>query len=160
MITELRKWLIGLVVAVLFALSVVGALGSCNKPVPPSSAKIDTIILERHDTLVKLDTILQEKIKYIKSAPDTFIIKEFERVYVSDPDDTTKVQTTVSAERKALIVKDSLTWCMSCRSVDSVAIDSLTKIGKEKAPESGGLIHDLKVFGSGVLVGAGIRSFF
>ena len=143
-----------IIFTLILALAVVIGIGAsvrdCKQLPDTSSAKIDTVIQTRHDTLVKLDTILQDKIKYIKSAPDTLIIKEFERVYVSDPDDTTKVQTTVSAERKALIVKDSLTWCMSCRTVDSGVIDSLSKIGKEKPSQS------LDYKGYGLAVGAGL----
>lgn len=126
------------------------SINRCTKQAQDSSiAKIDTILQVRHDTLIKLDTILKNRVQIIKTAPETLIVKEFERVYYA-PEETTKVQTTVGAERKALIVKDSLTWCMACRSVDSAAIDSLTKIGKEKPLQS----IDYK--GYGVAVGAGL----
>ena len=125
------------------------SLDKCKAPVASSSDKVEHVLETRHDTLIKLDTILQDKIKYIKSAPETLIVKEFERVYTA-PTDTTKVVTTVGAERKALIVKDSLTWCLACRKVDSESIDSLSKLAKEKPLQS----IDYK--GYGLAVGAGV----
>jgi hypothetical protein len=138
---------LALVLAILIASGVV--LQSCKESPVSKSARVDSVLVERHDTLIKLDTILKRKIEYIKTAPETLIVKEFERVYYT-PEETTKVVTTIGAERKALIVKDSLTWCMACRTVDSVAIDSLSKIAKEKPSQS----IDYK--GYGLAVGAGV----
>ena len=158
MIEKLTNWALGLFVACLFALAMIGAFGQCSKPVPPSNGqRIDTIVQVRHDTLVKIDSVLKYKIKRIEVAPDTEIVKQFDTLF-RDTGHSDTVKTTVYAERECLKCVDSLQACKKIVEVDSNAIDSLVKIGKKEASPT--LIDDAKKVGLGVLIGITIKSFF
>lgn len=161
MLEKLTNWALGLFVACLFALSVVGALGQCSKPVPPSNGqRIDTIVQVRHDTLVKIDSVLKYKIKRIEVAPDTEIVKQFDTLF-RDTGHSDTVKTTVYAERECLKCVDSLQACKQMRKVDSVAIDTLGKLARKvdtiKACTLG---EQARSIGIGTLIGIGLRSLF
>lgn len=164
MLESLRKWLITLVGLALFAGAVVG-LAECDRSRQQATVtvtgQIDTVILEHHDTLVKLDTLRKTRIIYIDTSKIIVLHDTLDKLIPIDTVDNDGNQVIAANQlRTALKWKDSLNTCIDMRKVDSGAIDSLVKIGKEKAPESGGLIHDLKVFGSGFLIGAGVKLLF
>lgn len=157
----IKNCILGLLAAFSIFGYIVAPLNRCSPAVPTPNAKIDTVLQVRHDTLIKLDTILKDKIKIIKAAPDTVIIKQFDTTFLADDSDTTKTVTTVGAERKALIVKDSLIWCLASRDVDSATIDSLTKLAKTPYTiKACSFSEQAKSFGLGTLFGATLRSFF
>lgn len=104
-----------------------------NAPQNSSIAKIDTILEIRHDTLLRIDSVLKYKIRRIESIPDTEIVKVFDTVF-ADTGHSDTVKTTVYAERECLKCIDSLQACKAVVHVDSQAIDSSSKIAKEKEP--------------------------
>lgn len=126
-------------------------------------------MIKRTDTLKVLDTVLQTKIKYIKTAPDTVIVQKFDSIFtvgssltLTDDSDTAKALVTIGQERKCLECNDSLNYYKARSKIDSATLDSVTKIiaeeGNKKAPSK--LIDRAKDVGIGFLIGAGIRSFF
>ena len=148
----MKEYIIGAFLA--FALMIGIQLSSCNRNTAEGAGngkRIDSVLVIHHDTLIRIDSVLKIKIKRIETMPDTEIVNIFDTIF-ADTGHSDTVKTTVYAERECLKCVDSLQACKNVITVDSSTIDSLAKIGKEKAPESGGLIHDLKVFGSGFLV--------
>lgn len=119
-------------------------------------------MIKRTDTLKVLDTVLQTKIKYIKTAPDTIIVQKFDSIFTVDDSDTAKALTTIGQERKCLECNDSLGYYKARSKIDSATLDSVTKLiaeeGNKKAPSK--LIDRAKDVGIGFLIGAGIRSLF
>lgn len=155
---KIGPWALGLVVACLFALSVVCALGQCSKPVgSPVTKQVDTVLLVRHDTLVHIDSVLKYKIKRIEVAPDTEIVKQFDTVF-ADTGHSDTVKTTVYAERECLKCVDSLQACKQMRKVDSVSIDTLGKLARKVDTVKPPITQRLKDVGIGALIGIGLRS--
>lgn len=166
-ILQLKQWAFGAVVAVAFALTVIGAFGQCSKPVgSPVTRQVDTVLVHRTDTLHKIDSVLKTKTKWIDTSKiivihDTFnVILPPESTEIAN-DDTQII--TNGQMRESLKWHDSLQSCKESRKVDSVALDSVSKLAKtvpdtiEKAPS---LLDRAKDFGVGVLVGIGFRSLF
>lgn len=118
--------------------------------------KIHKTIKQRNDTIRVIDTVLAEKIKKIKLAPDTVVTKLFDTIYM-DTGHSDTVKTTIYAERRCLEVTDSLRACEQKIAVDDVAfarIDTLIKV--EHAP----LKQRLLDAGAGLLIGLGLRSLY
>lgn len=116
--------------------------------------KVHETIKQRNDTIRVIDTVLAEKIKKIKLAPDTVVTKLFDTIY-RDTGHSDTVKTTIYAERRCLEVTDSLAACQQKIAVDDVAfakIDTLVKVAP--AP----LKQRLLDVGAGILVGLGLRS--
>ena len=162
MIDSIKKWLLGLFVAIAFALTVIGALGQCSKPVPHSNGKIDTIILEHRDTIVKLDTIRKTRIKYIDTSRiDTVhdILDSLIPINTADIDGNQVI--AANQLREAVKWKDSLNTCLDMRKVDSIALDTLGKLAKKvDTIKACSITEQAKSFGLGALFGIAIRSFF
>lgn len=161
---KVRNWLLGAFVAIAFALSVVGALGQCSAPVPTQNGKIDTVLVERRDTIVKLDTLRKTRIKYIDTSRIDTVHDMLDSIIPIDTADNDGNQMIAANQlREALRWKDSLNTCLDMRKVDSIALDTMSKIARS-VPDTikitPSVFDRVKDFGAGLLVGAGIRSFF
>lgn len=165
MIEKLKNWALGLVVACLFALSVVGALGQCSKPVgSPVTREVDTVLIHRTDTLRKLDTVLKTRIKYIETVRIDTVHDILDSLIPIDSSDSDGNQVIAANQlREAIKWHDSLSTCKEMRKVDSVALDSVAKIAKtvpDTIKITPSILDRAKDIGIGILLGAGIRSFF
>ena len=160
---KIKNWLLGLFLACGLMLSVVGALGRCFPAVPPSNAKarVDSVFVVRHDTLIKLDTLLKVKVKYIDTSRiDTVhdILDHYIPIDTADNDGNQVI--SANQLREAVKSIDSLHTCIDMRKVDSSAIDSLEKIAKTPIEKAPSILDRAKDYGAGVLTGIAIRSFF
>lgn len=118
--------------------------------------KIHETIKQRNDTIRVIDTVLAEKIKKIKLAPDIVVTKLFDTIY-RDTGHSDTVKTTIYAERRCLEVTDSLRACQQKIAVDDVAFDRIdTLVKTETAP----LKQRLLDAGAGLLIGLGLRSLY
>ena len=165
MFSRLKSWLLGAFVAIAFALSVIGAFGQCSAPVPPlNGPRIDSIIVERVDTLIRLDTIRKTRIKYIDTSRIDTVHDMLDSLVPIDTADNDGNQMIAANQlREALRWKDSLNTCIEFRKVDSIALDTMSKIArtvpdtiKIKPP----ITQRLKDAGIGFLLGVATRSFF
>lgn len=161
MFSRLKQWAFGAFVSIAFALSI-GALGQCSKPVHQSSAKIDTIILEHRDTIVKLDTILKTRIKYIDTSRIDTVHDILDRIIPIDTADNDGNQVIAANQlREAVKWKDSLNTCLDMRKVDSVALDTMSKLAKKvDTIKACTITEQAKSFGLGALIGIGLGSLF
>ena len=166
MIEKLKNWLLGALVAFAIFGGIVAPLNRCSPAVeaPMTKQRVDTVLVARHDTLVKLDTVLKTRIKYIDTSRiDTVhnILDHYIPIDTSDNDGNQVI--SANQLREAVKWKDSLITCLEMRKVDSGALDSVSKIAKN-APDTikiaPSVFDRAKDIGIGVLVGAGIRSFF
>ena len=137
------------------ALAVIGAFGTTKECSNPVASRIDTVIIHRNDTIRVVDSVLDVKIKRIKSMPDTQVVTAFDTVF-KDTGRTDTVKTTVYAERRCLEVVDSLAACQSKLAIDDVAFGKIDNVEKPLP----GIKQRLVDFGMGLLVGAGIRSLY
>lgn len=138
------------------------SINRCTKQAQDSSiAKIDTILVIRHDTLVRLDSVLKVKVKYIDTSRIDTVHEILDHYIPIDTSDNDGNQVIAANQlREAIKWKDSLNTCLEMRNVDSVALDSISSIAKEKPQQNWSLIDRAMDFGTGILVGAGIRSLF
>lgn len=166
MMDKIKNWIMGLLGAAILFIGVAG-LAQCDKKTEHTvSNKVDTVLVHRTDTLHKIDSVLKTKTKWIDTSKiivihDTFnVILPPESTEIAN-DDTQII--TNGQMRESLKWHDSLQSCKESRKVDSVALDSVSKLVKmvpdtiEKAPSAWDRAKD---FGVGVLVGAGIRSLW
>lgn len=165
MITELRKWLILALVGLALILATLG-VSRCSKTFqqPTIGPRIDSIIVVRHDTLVKLDTIRKTRIKYIDTSRIDTVHDMLDRIIPIDTADNDGNQVIASNQlREALKWKDSLNTCIEFRKVDSSTIDTLSKLAKtfpDTIKITPSILDRVKDIGIGFLLGAGVRSFF
>lgn len=162
MIQELRKWLILALVGLALILACLG-VSRCSKSFqqPTIGPRIDSIIVVRHDTINRIDTVLKKRVIY----RDTGRIE-----YIHD--DLDKVVPPIGNEN-VCIAENQLRQCMKCQdsleafklksSIDSQTIDTLSKLAKTvpdtikiKPP----ITQRLKDAGIGFLLGVATRSFF
>lgn len=122
---------VGALLLILVALYLFGL----RAPQPALNDKTKVVMIKRTDTLKVLDTVLQTKIKYIKTAPDTIVIKKFDSVFLKSPDDTIKTLVTIGQERRCLECRDSLQYCLQKEKIDSETISKMvTMIPKTEKP--------------------------
>ena len=115
----------------------------------------------RTDTIKVLDTVLQTKIKYIKTAPDTVIVERFDSVFVKSPTDTVLTKISIGQERQCLECKDSLNYYKDRSKIDSVTLDSVVKVAKSQDMKKACSIKEqASSFGLGTLFGIGLRLLF
>lgn len=159
---KIVNWVFGVIVALAFALTVVGALSHCKGPVGTSSAKIDTIIIEHMDTIVKLDTLRKTRIKYIDTSKIVVVHDMLDSIIPIDTADNDGNQMIAANQlREALRWKDSLNTCIEFRKVDSIALDTMSKLAKRvDTIKACTITEQAKSFGLGALFGIAIRSFF
>lgn len=162
MLEKLTNWALGLAVACLFALSVVGAFGQCSKPVgSPVTKQIDTVLVHRTDTLHKLDTVLKTRIKYIETVRIDTVHDILDSLIPIDTADNDGNQLIAANQlREAIKWHDSLSTCKEMRKVDSVAIDTLGKLARKVDTVKPPITQRLKDVGIGALIGIGFRSLF
>lgn len=160
MFSRLKNWLLGLFVAVAFALSVIGALGQCSKPVgSPVTKQVDTLIQIRHDTFQKLDTVLSYKIKRIETVRIDTVEAEFDSAYADTTHDTVYISSNQLRESVKCI--DSLANLKQKIAIDDMTIAKIdTVVHRDTIKEKPSITGRLKDFGVGVLVGAGLRSLW
>jgi hypothetical protein len=119
--------------------------------------KIKKIEVVRHDTLMKLDTVLKYKIKVINDAPDSVVVYKIDSLYGNNAH-----ADTVFVSRELLKCKDSLGIEILKDTINTetiMKIDSVVKVVDTEKPTR--IISDrLKDVGVGLLVGVGIRSLF
>ena len=161
-IEKLRNLALGLVVAGLFALSVVGALGSCNRPVPPSNGKrIDSILVVRHDTIRVIDSVLKKRVVYVDTGRIEYIHDTLDSII--KPIGNENICIAENQLRQCVKCQDSLEAFKQKSIIDSVALDSVAKIAKtvpDTIKITPSVLDRVKDLGAGFLIGAGIRSFF
>lgn len=163
MMTEkLKNWLLGLLVAFAIIGCIVAPLNRCSPTVPPPNAKIDTVLQVRHDTIVKLETLLKVRVKYIDTSRiDTVhdILDHYIPIDTSDNDGNQVI--AANQLREAVKWKDSLNTCIEMRKVDSVTLDSVAKIAI-KPPDTikPPITQRLKDVGVGFLIGVGFKGLF
>lgn len=162
MIESIKKWLLGLFVAVVFALTLIGALGQCNKPVPASNGKhVETVLQVRHDTITKIEERLKKQIVYVDTGRIEYIHDTLDRIV--PPIGNENICIAENQLRQCVKCQDSLVAYKDRAKVDSVALDSVAKIAKatpDTVIEKPSITGRLKDFGAGLLVGAGLRSFW
>ena len=163
MISTIKDWLLGLFVAVAFALTVIGALGRCSKPVhPPNGQQVDTVLVHHRDTIVTLDTILKTRIKYIDTSRIDTVHDILDSLIPIDTADNDGNQVIAANQlREAVKWKDSLNTCLDMRKVDSIALDSVSKLAKNvDTIKACTFTEQAKSFGLGALFGIAIKSLF
>jgi hypothetical protein len=131
------------------------ALTLCWQERYPVPSTIKPVIQWRHDTLCRIDTVLDHKIKVIHTLPDTEVIAIFDTLY-RDTGKSDTVKTTVFAERRCLEVTDSLAACTAKLKVDDTAFAKIDTF-ITKPTQSISLKQHLIDIGIGVLVGFGLR---
>ena len=158
----MKEYIIGAFLA--FALMIGIQLSSCNRNTVEGAGngnRVDSVLVIRHDTIRTIDTLLKKKIIY----RDTGRIE-----YIHD--DLDKSVPPIGDEN-VMIAENQLRQCMKCQdslesfklksSIDSQTIDTLTKLAKtvpDTIKITPSILDRVKDFGAGLLVGAGIRSFF
>lgn len=160
MIRELRKWLILALVWLALILACLG-VSRCSKSFqqPTIGPRIDSIIVVRHDTINRIDTVLKKKVIY----RDTGRIE-----YIHD--DLDKAIPPIGNEN-VMIAENQLRECMKCRdsleaykqivAVDSQTIDTLSKLAKKvDTVKACTITEQAKSFGLGALFGIAIKSLF
>ena len=159
-IEKIKQWAFGAVVAVAFALTVIGALGQCNKPVgSPVTKQVDTLIQVRHDTFQKLDTVLSYKIKRIETVRIDTVEAEFDSAYADTTHDTVYISSNQLRESVKCI--DSLANLKQKIAIDDMTIAKIdTVIHRDTIEKAPSILDRAKDFGVGMLVGIGLRSFF
>lgn len=120
----------------------------------PVYDKIKKIEVVRHDTLMKLDTILKYKIKVINDAPDSVVVYKIDSLYGNNAH-----ADTVFVSRELLKCKDSLGIEILKDTINTEAIMKIdTVVGDTEKACS--LKEQAKAFGLGTLFGITLRSFF
>ena len=160
MIETVKNWLLGAFVAVAFLLTVIGALGQCNKPVgSPVTKQVDTLIQVRHDTFQKLDTVLSYKIKRIETVRIDTVEAEFDSAYADTTHDTVYISSNQLRESVKCI--DSLANLKQKIAIDDMTIAKIdTVIHRDTIEKAPSILDRAKDFGAGLLVGAGIKLLF
>lgn len=123
------------------------------RPVYDEIKKIEVV---RHDTLMKLDTVLKYKIKEINNAPDSVVVYKIDSLYGNSAH-----SDTVFISRELLKCKDSLDIEIKKDTINTEAImkiDTTVKVGDTEKACS--LKEQAKAFGLGTLFGITLRSFF
>lgn len=161
-IEKIKNWAFGAFVAVAFALTIIGALGQCSKPVPTSNGqRVHTVLQVRHDTITKIEERLKKQIVYVDTGRIEYVHDTLDRIVPPIGDEN--VCIAENQLRQCVKCQDSLVAYKDRAKVDSIALDSVAKIAKtvpdtiEKAPS---ILDRAKDFCVGVLVGAGLRSLF
>ena len=159
---NIRNWLLGLFVTVAFALTVIGAFGQCNKPVPTSTGqRVDTVLKVRHDTITKIEERLKKQVIYVDTGRIEYIHDTLDRIV--PPIGNENICIAENQLRQCVKCQDSLAAYKDRANADSIVLDSVAKIAKavpdtiEKAPS---ILDRAKDFGVGMLVGIGLRSLF
>lgn len=160
MFSRLKDWLLGLFVAVAFALTIIGAFGQCSKPVgSPVTKQVDTLIQIRHDTFQKLDTVLSYKIKRIETVRIDTVEAEFDSAYADTTHDTVYISSNQLRESVKCI--DSLANLKQKIAIDDMTIAKIdTVVHRDTIKEKPPITQRLKDAGLGALFGIAIRSFF
>lgn len=162
MIDSIKKWLLGLFVAVAFALTVIGAIGQCSKPVPSSNGKrVDTVLQVRHDTITKIEERLKKQIVYVDTGRIEYVHDTLDRIVPPIGDEN--VCIAENQLRQCVKCQDSLSAYKDRAKVDSIALDSVAKIAKatpDTIKITPSVFDRVKDFGAGLLVGAGIKLLF
>ena len=162
MITELRKWLILALVGLALILATLG-VSRCSKTFqqPTIGPRIDSIIVVRHDTIRTIDTLLKKKIIYRDTGRIEYIHDDLDKI--TPPIGNENVCIAENQLRQCVKCQDSLESFKLKSSIDSQTIDTLTKLAKtvpDTIKITPSILDRVKDFGVGLLVGAGIRSFF
>lgn len=160
MITELRKWLILTLVGLALILACLG-VSRCSKTFqqPTIGPRIDSIIVVRHDTINRIDTLLKKKIIYRDTGRIEYIHDDLDKI--TPPIGNENVCIAENQLRQCVKCQDSLEAYKKIVSVDSSTIDTLSKLAKAipdtvKPP----ITQRLKDVGIGFLLGTGVGSFF
>lgn len=158
MLNELRQWLILALVGLALILATLG-VSRCSKTFqqPTIGPRIDSIIVERTDTLLKLDTILKKKVIYRDTGRIEYIHDDLDKSV--PPIGNENIMIAENQLRECMKCKDSLEAYKQIVAVDSGTIDTLSKLAKNKeAPPT--LIDDAKKVGLGILIGITLKSLF
>lgn len=150
-----------LAMLVAFTLAIVGALGRCSPAVEPlvTKQKVDSVLVIRHDTIKVINDSLRTKIVFV----DTGRIDTVERIL--------DVKVPPIGDENICIAENQLRQCVKCQdsleaykkivAIDSVAIDSLSKLAKTPDTiKACSMKEQAKSFGLGTLFGITLRSLF
>lgn len=156
----MRQWLYGAILGALIAISVVVSLKGCNEVPDPNPAKIEKVLEIRRDTINHIDSVQKIRIKYIDTSKIIVVHDTLDSIIA--PSDSDAYQVIADNQlREAIKWKDSLNTCIEFRKVDSIALDTMSKIARAK-PDTvkPPITQRLKDAGIGFLLGVGFRSFF
>ena len=145
------SWILNLILVCLCAFLLFKPAGEAPRQVYEEIKKIEIV---RHDTLMKLDTVLKYKIKEIDNAPDSVVVYKIDSLYgnIAHSD-------TVFVSRELLKCKDSLDIEIKKDTINTEAIMKIdTVVGDTEKACS--LKEQAKAFGLGTLFGITLRSFF
>ena len=160
-VTEWLAWIATMAI-IIFALSGLHQCDLNGSKAPQNGNKVDTVLVHHTDTITKLDTILKTRIKYIDTSRIDTVHDILDSLIPIDTADNDGNQVIASNQlREAVKWKDSLNTCIEFRKVDSIALDTMSKIARAK-PDTikPPITQRLKDFGVGMLVGIGVRSLF
>lgn len=148
------SWILNLILVCLCVFLWLKPAGEALRPVYDKIKKIEVV---RHDTLMKLDTVLKYKIKEINNAPDSVVVYKIDSLYGNSAH-----SDTVFVSRELLKCKDSLDIEIKKDTINTEAImkiDTTVMVGDKEKPTRN-VSDRLKDVGVGVLVGIGLKSFF
>lgn len=155
-----REFVIGVVLAGLVWLGIT----SCNKPivstVKTDTAKVNKVIEWKHDTVKQIDIQLKKQIVYVDTGRIVYIHDTLDRIIPPIGDEN--VCIAENQLRQCVKCQDSLIAYKQKVNIDSITLDSVAKIAK-KTPDTvmaNSTWTRIKDLGTGMLVGAGLRSLF
>lgn len=126
--------------------------------------KVETVLVHHTDTITKLDTILKTRIKYIDTSRIDTVHDILDSLIPIDTADNDGNQVIAANQlREAVRWKDSLNTCLDMRKVDSIALDTLSKIAKatpDTIKITPSILDRTKDMGIGFLLVAGLRSLW
>lgn len=163
MLENMRKWLVTLLGVAIFA-SCVFVLAECNKAYQQSrngkaEAKVESVLVIRHDTLRTIDTLLKKKIIYRDTGRIEYIHDDLNDAIPPIGDEN--VSIAENQLRECMKCKDSLDAYKQIVAVDSSTIDTLSKLAKRvDTIKACTFTEQAKSFGLGTLFGVAIRSLF
>lgn len=160
MLNKIKNWLLGAIVAIAFALTVVGALSHCKDPVHPSNGKrVDSVLVIHRDTIRTIDTLLKKKIIYRDTGRIEYIHDDLDKEIPPIGDEN--VCIAENQLRECMKCKDSLEAYKQIVAVDSQTIDTLSKLAKRvDTIKACTITEQAKSFGLGALFGIAIKSLF
>jgi hypothetical protein len=160
MINQLTKTILGAFAGIVFMLCVIFALDRCTPAVGTGNgARVESVLVVRHDTIKVLKDSLRTKIVYI----DTSRIDTVEKILDAEvpPIGDENICISENQLRECVKCKDSLDVYKNIVAIDSQTIDTLSNIAKTPQIEKTCTLGEqVKSFGMGTLFGITIRSFF
>ena len=159
---SLNKQLITVLISIAIMIGI--QLSSCNRSSTVGATigkKVDTVLVVRHDTLRTIDSVLKDRIIYRDTGRIEYVHDALNEIV--KPIGNENICIAENQLRQCVKCQDSLEAYKQIVAVDSATIDTLSKLAKT-VPDTVKIVPSVldrvKDIGVGVLIGAGIRSFF